>query len=70
MQRCHPVPVHPGVNVCPLCQEKLSDALLVARRVGNEPVRYVANIYKYYIAYSMVEQRTREREEARGSPTR
>ncbi len=26
--------------------------LLVARQVGREPVQYVANIYKYYIAYS------------------
>jgi membrane-bound lytic murein transglycosylase MltF len=43
---------------------------VAAKRVGNEPVRYVANIYKYYIAYSMVEQRSREREQARGSPTR
>ena len=41
---------------------------VVAKRVGSEPVRYVANIYKYYIAYSMVEQRTREREQARAAP--
>lgn len=31
---------------------------VVAKRVGREPVRYVANIYKYYIAYKLfMEQR-------------
>ena len=28
--------------------------MVVAREVGREPVHYVANIYKYYIAYSMM----------------
>ena len=28
--------------------------LVVAREVGREPVHYVANIYKYYVAYSMM----------------
>jgi membrane-bound lytic murein transglycosylase MltF len=36
--------------------------LVVARRVGREPVQYVANIFKYYIAYtSIAEQLQRER---------
>ena len=38
--------------------------LLVAREVGREPVQYVANIYKYYVAYSLVLQQQREREAA------
>ena len=25
--------------------------VVVARRVGSEPVRYVSNIFKYYVAY-------------------
>jgi membrane-bound lytic murein transglycosylase MltF len=29
--------------------------MVVAREVGREPVHYVANIYKYYLAYSMVQ---------------
>ena len=28
--------------------------LVVARRVGREPVQYVGNIYKYYVAYKML----------------
>ena len=35
--------------------------LVVARRVGAEPVQYVSNIYKYYLAYKTIaEQRQRE----------
>jgi membrane-bound lytic murein transglycosylase MltF len=35
--------------------------LVVARRVGREPVQYVGNIFKYYIAYKIIaEQRQRE----------
>ena len=34
--------------------------VVVARRVGSEPVRYVSNIFKYYVAYSL-EQETSER---------
>ena len=30
---------------------------VVARRVGQEPVRYVSNIYKYYLAYRMADAR-------------
>ena len=39
--------------------------------IGRETVRYVANIYKYYIAYRLISdqliQRDRERAEARGA---
>jgi membrane-bound lytic murein transglycosylase MltF len=31
--------------------------MVVAREVGREPVHYVANIYKYYLAYSMIRSR-------------
>ena len=27
--------------------------MVVAERVGSEPVKYVANIYKYYVAYTL-----------------
>ncbi|CAG0961596.1 membrane-bound lytic murein transglycosylase F [Myxococcaceae bacterium] len=37
---------------------------VVAREVGQEPVRYVANIYKYYVAYRLVVDTQREREAA------
>jgi membrane-bound lytic murein transglycosylase MltF len=36
----------------------------VARRVGREPVRYVANIYRYYVAYRMAWLHERSRQEA------
>jgi membrane-bound lytic murein transglycosylase MltF len=29
---------------------------LAAKRVGQEPVRYVRNIYKYYVAYKLIEE--------------
>jgi membrane-bound lytic murein transglycosylase MltF len=38
---------------------------VTAREVGQEPVRYVANIYKYYVAYRLVVDTQRERKEAR-----
>jgi len=40
---------------------------IAAKRIGNETVQYVANIYKYYIAYSMVRRSTYERDRARGT---
>ena len=30
---------------------------MVAREVGREPVRYVGNIFKYYIAYTLMQDR-------------
>jgi membrane-bound lytic murein transglycosylase MltF len=38
--------------------------LAAAKIIGQETVRYVSNIYKYYVAYKMVEERTKERENA------
>jgi membrane-bound lytic murein transglycosylase MltF len=38
----------------------------VGKRVGREPVRYVANIYKYYVAYRLLHGRTQERSRAVG----
>jgi membrane-bound lytic murein transglycosylase MltF len=31
--------------------------IVAARRVGRETVQYVSNIYKYYLAYRMIQQR-------------
>jgi len=39
--------------------------IVVAERVGLETTTYVRNIYKYYIAYTLIEQARREREKAR-----
>jgi membrane-bound lytic murein transglycosylase MltF len=36
-----------------------------ANKVGVETVQYVANIYKYYLAYRLVNERERQRAEAR-----
>ncbi len=38
---------------------------IVAKRVGRETVQYVSNIYKYYIAYSLLVKRADERAEAK-----
>jgi membrane-bound lytic murein transglycosylase MltF len=39
--------------------------VVAAERVGQEPVRYVANIYKYYVAYRLVVDAQAERERAK-----
>jgi len=35
--------------------------LVVAREVGREPVQYVSNVYKYYIAYKLITERQQAR---------
>ena len=42
---------------------------IVAKRVGRETVQYVGNIYKYYIAYSLLIERSDEREAAKSKLT-
>jgi membrane-bound lytic murein transglycosylase MltF len=41
--------------------------VVAAREIGRETVQYVANIYKYFVAYSLVEEekQTRRRASAR-----
>jgi membrane-bound lytic murein transglycosylase MltF len=39
--------------------------LIAAEKIGRETVTYVANIYKYYLAYRMVEEERAERAKAR-----
>jgi membrane-bound lytic murein transglycosylase MltF len=41
--------------------------LIAAKRIGRETVQYVANIYKYYLAYQMVMRQTELRNEAKTS---
>ena len=38
---------------------------IAAEKIGRETVRYVANIYKYYLAYKLVEEQRTERENVR-----
>ncbi len=38
--------------------------VMAARMISREPVRYVANIQKYYTAYRLIEDRTRQRQQA------
>ncbi len=40
--------------------------LAAARIIGQETVRYVANIYKYYLAYKLLTEHDKRREESRG----
>ncbi len=40
---------------------------IVSERVGRETVQYVSNIHKYYIAYTLVQERARARDEAKES---
>ncbi len=39
--------------------------IIASREVGREPVQYVSNIYKYYLAYTMVTDREAQRQAAR-----
>jgi len=39
--------------------------LIAAERIGSETVTYVANIYKYYVAYTLATHATEERRKAR-----
>jgi len=39
--------------------------LIVASKVGRQPVDYVANIFKYYVAYNRIEERKAQEEAAK-----
>jgi membrane-bound lytic murein transglycosylase MltF len=41
--------------------------MIAAEKIGMETVTYVANIYKYYIAYKLLEQQEEERKKAKES---
>jgi membrane-bound lytic murein transglycosylase MltF len=41
--------------------------LVAAKRIGRETVQYVSNIYKYYLAYQMVQQQSEARQEAKAA---
>jgi membrane-bound lytic murein transglycosylase MltF len=41
--------------------------LIAAEKIGRETVTYVANIYKYYLAYQMITEQHEEREKAKES---
>ena len=40
---------------------------IASERIGRETVTYVSNIYKYYVAYRLLEEESKRREEARES---
>jgi membrane-bound lytic murein transglycosylase MltF len=42
--------------------------LLASREIGTETVTYVANIYKYYIAYKLAVEQAQLRQKAKGLP--
>jgi membrane-bound lytic murein transglycosylase MltF len=44
--------------------------LIAAKRIGRETVTYVANIFKYYLAYQMMSAGTRARREAKAEATK
>ncbi|BFU96286.1 MAG: Lytic transglycosylase [Nitrospira sp.] len=39
--------------------------LVAARRIGEETVTYVANIYKYYVAYKLIEEQQTQKDKRR-----
>ena len=38
---------------------------IAAKRIGRETVQYVSNIFKYYVAYRLLEDERQERERAK-----
>jgi len=42
--------------------------LVAAKDVGREPVQYVSNIYKYYVAYKLTQEQSRLQTQARPAP--
>jgi hypothetical protein len=38
---------------------------VASRRIGRNPVQYVSNIFKYYVAYKLVAEQNERREAAR-----
>jgi membrane-bound lytic murein transglycosylase MltF len=42
--------------------------LIAAKRIGRETVTYVANIYKYYLAYRLMTQSAEARQKAKAAP--
>jgi membrane-bound lytic murein transglycosylase MltF len=44
--------------------------LVVSEKIGRETVTYVSNIYKYYVAYKLVQKQREEREKAREAVTK
>jgi len=39
--------------------------IIAGERIGEETVTYVSNIYKYYLAYTLLEEQRAEHEKAR-----
>jgi hypothetical protein len=39
--------------------------VVAAREIGRETVQYVANIYKYYVAYTLLAEQRQTRQRAR-----
>jgi hypothetical protein len=39
--------------------------LIAAEKIGRETVTYVSNIYKYYLAYQMIEEERAAREKTK-----
>jgi membrane-bound lytic murein transglycosylase MltF len=39
--------------------------IIAGRRIGEETVTYVSNIYKYYVAYTLIEEQRAAEEKAR-----
>ena len=42
--------------------------LVASKEIGQETVTYVANIYKYYVAYKLAVEQRQAREKAKGLP--
>ena len=40
--------------------------MVAAREIGQETVQYVANIYKYYVSYTLIQREAAARRSARG----
>jgi hypothetical protein len=39
--------------------------IIAAKRIGRETVQYVSNIYKYYVAYRLIVDKLKSKEEVK-----
>ena len=65
MRLAYPVTLHRASKECSDYEWFREVELIVQRKVGMEPVNYVRNIFKYYLAFRRIRDRAAERESAK-----
>ena len=48
--------------MAPSCMEDCFYSIIAARKIGRETVRYVRNVFKYYVAYQLAAENREARQ--------